>query len=225
MFVYSLHIHAHLSCACVCMHVCVHTYSVLAFYICTHIHSYVYLFSLWSSLDKRHLPRAEVVEPVRKRRGVGIDKVLVPVLFCMRWHNLRRPAAAEVFLPPCLWSDRRTGPEDLDAEAPKEEASLPRAFHHGVQRGVEDCATNVEADPHVLRHRCLVRHQKTLRSVLATLRSLRCPRSDREEMESLAGARKYRNYRLFIIVRTCSGSFSITTSPGSCLSASALKVM
>lgn len=77
----------------------------------------------------------------------------------MRGHNLRRPAAAAVFLPPYLWSIWRAGAEDLDAEAPKDDASLPRALHHGMQRGMDNGAADVEADPHVLWYCHRVRHR------------------------------------------------------------------
>ena len=113
------------------MHVCVHTYNVSAFYICTYIHSYVYLFSLWYSLDKRHLPRADVVEPVQERRGVGVDKVLVLILLHLRGHNARLPAALSSRRLAGA-GRRRATPEGLDAEAPKDDASLPRNLHHRI---------------------------------------------------------------------------------------------
>ena len=43
-------------------------------------------------------------------------------------------------------------PEDLHAQALKDDTAVPRTLHQRVERGVKDCAADVEADPNVLRH-------------------------------------------------------------------------
>jgi len=114
-----------------CMHACMCTHIQRISLLHMHIHSYVYLFSLWYSLDKRHLPRADVVEPVQERRGVGVDKVLVLILLHLRGHNARLPAALSSRRLAGA-GRRRATPEGLDAEAPKDDASLPRNLHHRI---------------------------------------------------------------------------------------------